>query len=275
MELVRTRPGLDAHARAGFVTELHRDISGGKAGDFDGFARRLQNGRSNPILVVVDAVHQEVVVLAALPGAVQAQVAASSVRPKALDIAALLARRDFGLIPKQIQIRAEACRSIERLRRYGEDHGKLAGFAFVHDRRGRMRAGHRGGDHDGISAGREIRREVSAALVGDQRTPEAILADQPRKAREALDSFVQILGRENFFLELHDHGIEDQQRRHAEPEQQGVLEPGRAAAAGGRGRGGERAGAGGRAVDPYPPPAVVVLTDDRCAVFRHTGRAMI
>jgi hypothetical protein len=66
-----------------------------------------------------------------------------------------------------------------------------------------------------------------------------------------------------------------QQRRHAEPEQQGVLEPGRAAAAGGGGRGGERAGAGGRAVDRFPPPAVVVLTDDLCAVFRHTGRAMI
>jgi hypothetical protein len=66
-----------------------------------------------------------------------------------------------------------------------------------------------------------------------------------------------------------------QQRRHTEPEQQGVLEPGRAAAAGGGCRGGEQAGAGSRAVDRFPPPAVVVLTDDLCAVSRHTGRAII
>jgi DNA polymerase-3 subunit alpha len=54
---------------------------------------------------------------------------------------------------------------------------------------------------------------MSACLKGE--INQAILADQPRKAREALDSFVQILGRENFFLELHDHGIEDQQRCNA------------------------------------------------------------
>ncbi len=54
---------------------------------------------------------------------------------------------------------------------------------------------------------------MSACLKGE--INQAILNDQPQKAREALDSFVQILGRENFFLELHDHGIEAQGRCNA------------------------------------------------------------
>jgi len=54
---------------------------------------------------------------------------------------------------------------------------------------------------------------MSACLKGE--INQGILNDQPQKAREALDSFVQILGRENFFLELHDHGIEAQQRCNA------------------------------------------------------------
>jgi DNA polymerase-3 subunit alpha len=54
---------------------------------------------------------------------------------------------------------------------------------------------------------------MSACLKGE--INQAILGDQPQKAREALDSFVQILGRENFFLELHNHGIEAQQRCNA------------------------------------------------------------
>jgi DNA polymerase-3 subunit alpha len=67
---------------------------------------------------------------------------------------------------------------------------------------------------------KEVLAQYSAGLIGMSaclkgEINQAILADQPRKAREALDSFVQILGRENFFLELHDHGIEDQQRCNA------------------------------------------------------------
>jgi len=54
---------------------------------------------------------------------------------------------------------------------------------------------------------------MSACLKGE--INQGILSDQPQKARDALDSFVQILGRENFFLELHDHGIEAQQRCNA------------------------------------------------------------
>ncbi|MGA3171633.1 MAG: DNA polymerase III subunit alpha [Chthoniobacteraceae bacterium] len=54
---------------------------------------------------------------------------------------------------------------------------------------------------------------MSACLKGE--INQGILNDQPQKAREALDSFVQILGRENFYLELHDHGIEAQQRCNA------------------------------------------------------------
>ena len=54
---------------------------------------------------------------------------------------------------------------------------------------------------------------MSACLKGE--INQGILNDQPQKSREALDSFVQILGRENFYLELHDHGIEAQQRCNA------------------------------------------------------------
>ncbi len=54
---------------------------------------------------------------------------------------------------------------------------------------------------------------MSACLKGE--INQGILSDQPQKSREALDTFIQILGRENFFLELHDHGIEAQQRCNA------------------------------------------------------------
>jgi len=54
---------------------------------------------------------------------------------------------------------------------------------------------------------------MSACLKGE--VNQGILNDQPQKSKEAMDSFVQILGRENFFLELHDHGIEAQQRCNA------------------------------------------------------------
>jgi DNA polymerase-3 subunit alpha len=51
---------------------------------------------------------------------------------------------------------------------------------------------------------------MSACLKGE--INQGILNDQPQKSREALDTFVQILGKENFFLELHNHGIEAQQK---------------------------------------------------------------
>ncbi len=54
---------------------------------------------------------------------------------------------------------------------------------------------------------------MSACLKGE--INQGILNDQPQKSRDALDDFVRILGRENFFLELHDHGIEAQQRCNA------------------------------------------------------------
>jgi DNA polymerase-3 subunit alpha len=54
---------------------------------------------------------------------------------------------------------------------------------------------------------------MSACLKGE--INQGILDDQPQKSRDALDTFIQILGRENFFLELHDHGIEAQQRCNA------------------------------------------------------------
>jgi len=40
--------------------------------------------------------------------------------------------------------------------------------------------------------------------------PEAINKDQPAKAREAIDWFKQVLGAENFYLELQNHGIPEQ-----------------------------------------------------------------
>jgi len=68
---------------------------------------------------------------------------------------------------------------------------------------------------------KEVLAQYSAGLIGMSaclkgEINQAILGDQPKKAREALDSFVQILGRENFFLELHDHGIEAQGRCNAQ-----------------------------------------------------------
>ena len=67
---------------------------------------------------------------------------------------------------------------------------------------------------------KEVLAQYSAGLIGMSaclkgEINQGILNDQPQKSRDALDSFVQILGRENFFLELHDHGIEAQQRCNA------------------------------------------------------------
>jgi DNA polymerase-3 subunit alpha len=51
---------------------------------------------------------------------------------------------------------------------------------------------------------------MSACLKGEINM--AIQSDNMAKARQGADDFRQILGAENFFLELHDHGIEAQQK---------------------------------------------------------------
>jgi DNA polymerase-3 subunit alpha len=38
------------------------------------------------------------------------------------------------------------------------------------------------------------------------------LADRPEKAEKALDAYRQIFGKENFFIELMDHGLADQKK---------------------------------------------------------------
>ncbi|HEX4083311.1 MAG TPA: DNA polymerase III subunit alpha [Chthoniobacteraceae bacterium] len=67
---------------------------------------------------------------------------------------------------------------------------------------------------------REVLAQYSTGLIGMSaclkgEINQGILNDQPQKSREALDTYIQILGRENFFLELHDHGIEAQHRCNA------------------------------------------------------------
>lgn len=54
---------------------------------------------------------------------------------------------------------------------------------------------------------------MSACLKGE--INQGILNDQPQKSSEAMDQFVQILGRDRFFLELHDHGMDMQRKCNA------------------------------------------------------------
>jgi DNA polymerase III subunit alpha len=58
---------------------------------------------------------------------------------------------------------------------------------------------------------------LSGCLASE--VPEFIHTDQPAKARESIDWFCQTLGRENFYLELQDHGIPEQAKvnRHLIP----------------------------------------------------------
>jgi DNA polymerase-3 subunit alpha len=51
---------------------------------------------------------------------------------------------------------------------------------------------------------------LSGCLKGE--VPSALLADRPEKAEKALDSYRQIFGKENFFIELMDHGLADQKK---------------------------------------------------------------
>jgi DNA polymerase-3 subunit alpha len=62
---------------------------------------------------------------------------------------------------------------------------------------------------------KEILARHSAGLIAlsgclASEIPEAILKDDPKKARDAIDWFKQTLGAENFYLELQNHGIPEQ-----------------------------------------------------------------
>jgi len=51
---------------------------------------------------------------------------------------------------------------------------------------------------------------LSGCLKGE--IPSALLADQPQKAVQILDEYRAIFGKDNFFIELMDHGLADQKR---------------------------------------------------------------
>ncbi|MBP9699577.1 MAG: DNA polymerase III subunit alpha, partial [Elusimicrobia bacterium] len=51
---------------------------------------------------------------------------------------------------------------------------------------------------------------LSGCLKGE--VPGALLADRPEKAEKALDEYRQIFGKDNFFVELMDHGLADQKK---------------------------------------------------------------
>jgi DNA polymerase-3 subunit alpha len=51
---------------------------------------------------------------------------------------------------------------------------------------------------------------LSGCLKGE--VPGALLADRPEKAEKALDAYRQIFGKDNFFIELMDHGLADQKK---------------------------------------------------------------
>src|SRR5436189_1640642 len=62
---------------------------------------------------------------------------------------------------------------------------------------------------------KEILAQYSEGLIAlsgclASEIPEAILKDDPAKARDAIDWFKQTLGAENFYLELQNHGIPEQ-----------------------------------------------------------------
>jgi DNA polymerase III subunit alpha len=65
-------------------------------------------------------------------------------------------------------------------------------------------------DRDLLAAHSEGLVGFSGCLKGE--IPSALLADQTEKAAKALDDFRSIFGKDNFFLELMDHGLPDQKR---------------------------------------------------------------
>jgi DNA polymerase-3 subunit alpha len=80
-----------------------------------------------------------------------------------------------------------------------------------------MSAAHLEGMHYKPRIDRELLAAHSAGLIGMSACLKgeinlAIQADQPAKARASAATFRDILGAENFFLELHDHGLEAQRK---------------------------------------------------------------
>ena len=63
-------------------------------------------------------------------------------------------------------------------------------------------------DKELLAAHKEGLIALSGCLASE--IPELILKDQPAKARAALDWYRQTLGPENFYLEMHNHGIPEQ-----------------------------------------------------------------
>ena len=62
-------------------------------------------------------------------------------------------------------------------------------------------------DHDYLAAHSEGLIATSACLAGE--IPQAILQDDPEKAGKLLDWYFEVFGRDNFFLELQRHDIQD------------------------------------------------------------------
>ena len=76
-------------------------------------------------------------------------------------------------------------------------------------------AGHIDGFYYKPRIDKELLRQHSAGLIGlsgclKGEINQALIADNPAKARQSVQEFIDIFGHENFYLELHDHGIEQQ-----------------------------------------------------------------
>ncbi len=64
---------------------------------------------------------------------------------------------------------------------------------------------------------KELLRKHSEGLIGlsgcfKGEINQALIAENPAKARQSVQEFIDIFGHENFFIELHDHGMEQQAR---------------------------------------------------------------
>ncbi|MBE7021630.1 MAG: DNA polymerase III subunit alpha [Ruminococcaceae bacterium] len=54
---------------------------------------------------------------------------------------------------------------------------------------------------------------LSACLAGD--IPHALLNDEEKKARTLIEEYIQLFGRDNFFIEIQDHGLPEQKKVNA------------------------------------------------------------
>ena len=144
-------PPEDAAELSRRVGRVYFELAGGLHGG-------LQDSGVDPALVIVDAVHHEVVVLPALAVRVEAAGAALHESARALDVAALLAGGDAGGQEYELHIVAPVQRQI--LHGLLLDH--LADFRAVgfHQRR-------RLGDGDGFVDIADGKREVEPGLLVD------------------------------------------------------------------------------------------------------------